>query len=116
VPPSSDRAAKPAASGGSKSIAQVFSELWELLRDYAKQETLDPLKGLLHYVAVGVGGALLLSIGILLLAMGGLRALQTHTGEHLTGNLSWVPYLAALVVLGVLILLAVLAIKRESKR
>jgi len=108
--------AKPAASGGSKSIAQVLTELWELLRDYAKQETVDPLKGLAKYVGWGVGGALALSVGIILLTIGGLRAMQTHTDDHFTGNWSWFPYAVALAVLGLLIGLAVLAIKRESKR
>jgi len=111
----STREQAPARPGGTKSIAQVVSELWELLRDYAKQETVDPLKGLLHYVAYGVAGALLLSVGIVLLALGGLRALQTHTGDHLTGNWSWVPYLAALVALAILIALGLSAIRREGK-
>ena len=50
-----------------------------------------------------------------LLALGGLRALQTHTGDHLTGNWSWVPYLAALVALAILIALGLSAIRREGK-
>ena len=111
----STREQAPAGSRSTKSIAQVVSELWELLRDYAKQETVDPLKGLFHYVAYGVGGALLLSLGIVLLAIGGLRALQTHTDEHLTGNWSWLPYFATLIVLAILIALSVSAIRRESK-
>jgi ABC-type Mn2+/Zn2+ transport system permease subunit len=100
-----------------KSIPQVLGELKEMTVAYAKQETVDPLKGLGRYVLFGVAGSLLLALGIILLTLSGLRALQTHTDEHLTGNWNWVPYLAALVLLGILIGLAVMAIKpKESKR
>lgn len=100
-----------------RSIAQVLSELWEMLVSYAKQETVQPLKGLGRFIGWGVAGSLLTGVGVLLLTLAGLRALQTQTGEHLTGSLSWVPYAAALVLLGLLISLTVLAIKpKGSKR
>ena len=50
-----------------KSIQQVATELWELSTAYAKQETLDPLKGLGRYLSYGIGGALLLGGGIIML-------------------------------------------------
>ena len=94
-----------------KSIPQVMTELWEMLVSYAKQETVEPLKGLGRFVAFGVGAALLGGVGIILLTLAGLRRLQTHNDGHLDGNLNWVPYLAALVLLGALIALAVSRIK-----
>jgi len=97
-----------------KSIPQVLTELWEMLVSYAKQETVDPLKGLARFVAAGVGAALLGGIGIVLLTLAGLRALQTHNDDHLTGSLNWVPYLAALVLLALLIALAVTRIKPKG--
>ena len=98
-----------------KSIPQVVTELWEMTVSYAKQETVDPLKGLGRFVAAGVGAALVGGIGIILLTLAGLRGLQTHNGGHLDGNLNWVPYLAALVLLGVLIALAVTRIKPKGR-
>ena len=54
--------------------------------------------------AFGVSGSIALSVGVLLLLLALLRALQTETGSTFTGHLSWLPYLitaaAALVVLG----------------
>lgn len=97
-----------------KSIPQVLTELWEMTVSYAKQETVEPLKGLGRFVAFGVGAALIGGIGIILLTLAGLRGLQTHNGGHLDGNLNWVPYLAALVLLGVLIALAVTRIKPKG--
>jgi len=94
-----------------KSIPQVLTELWEMTVSYAKQETVEPLKGLGRFVAFGVGAALIGGIGIILLTLAGLRGLQDHNDGHLDGNWNWVPYLAALVLLGVLIALAVSRIK-----
>ena len=94
-----------------KSIPQVVTELWEMLVSYAKQETVEPLKGLGRFVAFGIGAALFGSIGIILLTLAGLRGLQTHNDGRLDGNWNWVPYLAALVLLGLLIGLAVSRIK-----
>lgn len=64
---------------------------------YVKQETLDPLKGLLRFVGFGVAGSIAITIGTVMLLVAGLRALQTETGTF-QGNLSWVPYV---IVIGV---------------
>ncbi len=97
-----------------KSIPQVASELWELSTAYAKQETIDPLKGLGRFVGWGVGGAIVLGIGVVLLMLGGLRALQTETSTTFTGNLSWLPYLITVVAGLVLIGLALWRITRRK--
>jgi hypothetical protein len=97
-----------------KSIPQVASELWELSTAYAKQETIDPLKGLGRFVGWGVGGAIVLGIGVVLLMLSGLRALQTETSTTFTGNLSWAPYLITVVAGLVLIGLALWRITRRK--
>ena len=84
-------------------LPQLVSELWELIVAYFKQETVVPLRQLGRYVALGVGGSLLLGAGVLFLALAGLRALQTETGEAFDGNWSWAPYG---IVLGVLLVAA----------
>ncbi len=96
-----------------KSIPQVASELWELSIAYAKQETIDPLKGLGRFLGFGVGGAILLGIGSVLLVLSGLRALQTETDSTFTGNLTWAPYL---IVVAVSVALIALVIWRVVKR
>lgn len=75
----------------------TIRELRELVIAYAKQETLDPIKGLGKYVGYGIGGALLLGLGAVFLEIGLLRLLQDQTGAHLRGNWSWVPYLTVIV-------------------
>jgi hypothetical protein len=99
----------------SKSIVQVASELKELTISYAKQETVDPIKGLGRFVAWGFAGSLLLAIGLILLGLAGLRAMQTEFGSWFTGSWSWAPYLIATVVLGVLAVLSIAAINKDAK-
>ena len=96
-----------------KSVPVLVAETWDLVRAYAKQETLDPLKGLGRYAAFGVGGSLLLSIGVVLLLVGGLRALQTETGATCDGSWSWVPYL---IVLAAAALVLALVARGMAKR
>ena len=97
----------------SKSIPEVATELWGLTKDYARQETVEPLKGVGRYLGYGAIGALLVAIGVLLLMLSGLRALQTETGDALDGSLSWLPYLIVLVVASALVGWAVTRISKK---
>lgn len=108
-----DPRAAPTADHDPKGIPQVTSELWEMATNYAKQETIDPLKGLGRFLGYGVGGAITLGVGVVLILLAGLRALQTETSTTFTGNLSWAPYLIAV---GVGIVLIGLAVVRVTKR
>ena len=100
-------------TGTEKSLPTLASELWDLVRAYAKQETVQPLKGVGRFVAFGVAGSLCLGIGVVLLATAGLRALQTQTGDVFDGNWSWAPYLIVLVGCAIVI---VLALSRTAKK
>lgn len=79
---------------------------------YAKQETLGPLRGAGRWLAAGVGGALLLGIGAILLLLGLLRLLQTEWTRSATGSLSWLSYVIVLVVASLILLITV---KRINK-
>ena len=103
------------SSNGAKSIPEIGTELWELTTAYAKQETIDPLKGVGRFLGFGVPGALLLGIGVSLLLLSGLRALQTETGSTFTGNWSWVPYLIATTVLAGIAALAIFQISKDGR-
>jgi predicted cobalt transporter CbtA len=92
------------ANDPDKSMPTLAGELYDLVRAYAKQETIEPIKGLGRFAAFGVVGSLLLGIGVILLAVALLRALQTETGDTFDGRWSWAPYgltlLACAVVAG----------------
>jgi hypothetical protein len=93
---------------------EQFDEVKDLVIAYFKQETVDPLKGLLRYVGFGLLGALLIGTGICFLAVGGLRALQTETGSTFTGHWSWAPY--GITVFGLLVIAATAVFMARSPR
>lgn len=109
-----DPSAASTAPSRPTSIPELASELWQLTVDYAKQETIDPLKGLGRFVGFGIAGAFALGIGVTLLLLSGLRALQTQTGSTFTGNLSWIPYLIVVVVGVSLVALAVARVNHRK--
>jgi len=54
----------------------TFGELKAMVTDYAKQQTVDPLKHLGKWAAFGVAGAVSMMIGVFLLGLGALRLFQ----------------------------------------
>jgi hypothetical protein len=84
-------------SDDDKGVVGKGQDVWQLVIDYAKQETVEPLKGLGRWIGAGAGGSLLIASGLSLVLLAALRYLQTETGSTFTGNLSWIPYLIVLV-------------------
>lgn len=84
-----------------KSPQDQIRELKDLVVDYAKQETVEPIKALGKYIGWALAGALLLGTGITFLAIGLLRFLQTSTPELIdgSGKSSWFPYFATILAL-----------------
>ena len=78
-------------------LAQLLTELKDLVITYVREQTLVPLQQLGRYVGFGLLGSVVLGLGVVFLAMSGLRALQTETGDTFTGDWSWVPYVIVIV-------------------
>ncbi|MDP1803953.1 MAG: hypothetical protein Q8K72_02190 [Acidimicrobiales bacterium] len=99
-----------------KSLPGEAQELFQLVVGYAKQETLDPVKNLGRFIGYGMAGALLGSLGAVLLLLGALRLLQTETGDTFDGNWTFVPYVVVLVVSGAIAAGAIKARSRGQRR
>ena len=84
--------------GGAKDIVRLAVA-------YAKQETVDPVKGLAKYLAWGISGALFMGFGLVLLSLSLLRGIQEHRWGRQT---SFAPYL--LTALGGIVALGAIAI------
>ena len=97
------------------SEANPINDAVEVVKAYAKQETIDPLKKLGPYLKIGVPGGLLGGLGAFLLTLGVLRFMQ-HRGSWVTGSLSWIPYLTAVVFALLLCALFVLLIKKSGPK
>jgi hypothetical protein len=80
-----------------ESVKDLGTDLARLVVAYAKQETIDPLKSLGRYVVWGLIGAVLLSVGGVLVALAVVRGLQGELRGHLGGDLTWVPYVGGLL-------------------
>ncbi len=80
-------------------------ELVDLVIAYAKQETLDPLKGLGKNALKGIGGALLLGMGGIFCSIAALRAMQSEIDWFEEHNATYVPYGLTIVLLIVLALI-----------
>jgi hypothetical protein len=100
--------------GDDASLANLAADLWDLVRAYAKQETIEPIKGIGRFVAFGLAGSALLGVGTVLLALAILRVLQSETGATFDGGWSFAPYLLTLVVCAGVIGAALTAMRRKG--
>lgn len=92
-----------------------ITEAVDLVKAYAKQETIDPLKKLGPYLKFGVPGGVAAALGFFFLSLGVLRFMQ-HRGSWVTGNLSWIPYLTAVAFTLVSCAVFGLLIKRSGNK
>ncbi|MEL7158131.1 MAG: hypothetical protein AAFN30_16250, partial [Actinomycetota bacterium] len=80
-------------------------EIQQMVVDYAKQETVEPLKHLGRYLGFGVAGSLLVFLGTFFLGLATLRLMQSF--EVFSGS-SWassLPYVIAIVILLLILVL-----------
>lgn len=103
-----DDSPRPSTRRETASVGEVV----ELVKTYAKQETLGPLKGAGRWIAIGAISALLLGLGLFLILLGLLRLIQTEFDGLATGGSSWVPYLIVLVVTAALLALTLTRINK----
>ena len=78
------------------------SELIDLVRAYAKQETIGELRGTGRWLAWGAVGGISILLGLLFVLVGVLRLLQSTIFEGSSG-LSWAPYFIVLILTIVLV-------------
>jgi len=104
---------KAARKGNSPNV--VLTELKSLLVGYGRQEIVTPLTKLGKTLKLGILGALSIGIGLVFLAIAGLRLLQTEASGVFDGNMSPLPYVVVLVgLLGVLA--GVFALRSQTSR
>lgn len=99
------------ASDDPGSIGSVI----QLVKDYARQETIGPLRGAGKWLALGAAGAILLGFATALLVLGVLRLLQTEFHTSFRGQwTSILPYVVAVAVAVAVIGIAVTRIGKKS--
>jgi hypothetical protein len=98
-----------------RSFSELIDEFAGLVITYVKQETLDPIKSLRRFVGFGFAAAMFISLGWAVLALTVTRLLQAETSPHLSGNLSWVPYVGGVLTAAAGVYWAVSRIAKEQK-
>lgn len=106
MPPSSHRPAR-------GPIGQV-EELFASVKDYARQETLEPLRGAVRWVGIGSVAALCLGLALVFVSIGVLRFSQHMGGTVLDGSWSFVHYLITLFVVAIVVVITFSRVSRRS--
>lgn len=101
-------------SFSSKQDDASLGEVIEFVKSYAKQETIDPLKGAGRWLGFGVAAAFALGLGLMLVLLGALRVAQTELDSLRGGSWTWVPYAITLVVTLILLAFTILRIKKST--
>jgi hypothetical protein len=84
------------------------------VKAYARQETIEPLKGAARWVAVGTLAAVCLGLAMVFLALAVLRLSQDLGGTALDGSWSFVHYLITLVIVSALVAASFSRISQRS--
>jgi uncharacterized membrane protein YidH (DUF202 family) len=87
----------------------------ELVKTYAQQQTVDPIKGAGRWMGYAAGGAVVLAIGLGIVLLGLLRLLQFEWPRSASGSLSWVSYAVVLVVSVIIVVIAAQRIGASPK-
>lgn len=107
--------ASPNTMNADRSNVESPGELLQLLRDYAKQETIDPLRSVGRFLGYGLAGAILFAVGSVFAVVAILRVLQEETGARLTGSWNFVPYAAALLLTVIVIAASIRTITKPNR-
>ena len=91
-----------------QTLADEAEEIKDVALRYVREETIDPVKALGRYTAVGCLGSFLVGVGGLLITVGLLRLLQ----HQFHGTVSWIPYL--LVIISGIAVLTLTGLKIQS--
>lgn len=99
---------------GAPSTTDHVTDVVDTVKQYARQETLDPLRGAVRWLLFGVVGAVCIGISLVLLVAGVLRLSQDLLDTQLDGAWSFVHYVIAAVFSIVLVILALSRIQKKS--
>jgi hypothetical protein len=85
----------------------------QLVKEYAKQETIGPLRNAGRFLAFGLLGSVLLGMATVLLVLGSLRLFQTEFAPTFSGR--WMSLLPYVIAAAVALAVVGLAISRIGK-
>lgn len=82
----------------SRNSVDPVVELVDSVKQYAKQETVDPIRGAARWVAVGTVASVSMGLALVFFSLAILRLTQDLGATALDGAWSFVPYIVTLVI------------------
>jgi hypothetical protein len=105
--------AAPSTPKASASTSQSIADTVQMVKEYALQETVDPLKTAGRWIGLGLAGAILIGVATGFLALGVIRMMQTEWPGTFGGRWTHLlPYLAGVLLC---VLVVGLAVRRINK-
>ena len=98
----------------SRGPVDQVGDLAASVKQYARQETLEPIKGAIRWVGVGSTAAVSLGLALVFTALGILRLSQDLGGPVLDGSWSFLHYFITLIVVAALVAMSFSRVSRRS--
>jgi hypothetical protein len=97
-----------------KGPVDQVGDLFDSVKQYARQETLEPIRGAIRWVGVGSVAALSLGLALIFSALGILRLSQDLGGTVLDGSWSFLHYFITLCVVTILVAVTFSRVSRRT--
>jgi len=89
-------------------------DVLDLVVAYAKQETIEPLRGALRWILWGLASMAFICTGLVFIVLGVVRASQDVLGESFQQSWSFVSYFAGVLACGIVVAFALNSINKDS--
>lgn len=89
-------------------------DVLDLVVSYAKQETIEPLRGAMRWILWGLASMAFICTGLVFLVLGVVRLSQDVLGESFQHSWSFVSYFVGVFACGVVVAFALTSIKKDS--
>ena len=89
-------------------------DVLDLVVSYAKQETIEPLRGAMRWILWGLASMAFICTGLVFLVLGVVCLSQDVLGESFQHSWSFVSYFVGVLACGVVVAFALTSIKKDS--
>jgi len=89
-------------------------DVFDLVVSYAKQETIEPLRGALRWILWGLASMAFICTGLVFIVLGVVRVTQDVLGDSFLHSWSFVSYFVGVLACGIVVAFALTSIKKDS--
>ncbi len=89
-------------------------DVFDLVVSYAKQETIEPLRGALRWILWGLASMAFICTGRVFIVLGVVRVTQDVLGDSFQHSWSFVSYFVGVLACGIVVAFALMSIKKDS--